>query len=85
MHLDALWTQDLAPRRVGVDLHRRLSVLVACLLAATVCALGASPALAAQSSNVEAVTSIPELKLAIAINFIGDTMFASTAHGGLLL
>jgi hypothetical protein len=60
---------------------RRFSVLAASVLAAAACALATTTAHAAQSPNVEAVASIPALKLAIAINFIGDTMFVSTAHG----
>ena len=33
------------------------------------------------SKNVKYVTTIPEMKAAISINFIKDTMFVSTAHG----
>ena len=39
-------------------------------------------ALGAESSaNVERLANIPELRAAISINFIGDTMFVSTVHG----
>jgi hypothetical protein len=56
---------------------RRLLVLTALLAAAL------APAARAQdgSPNVEQVASIPALKTAIAINFIGDTMFVSTVTG----
>ncbi|MEA2495182.1 MAG: hypothetical protein QOJ29_3093 [Thermoleophilaceae bacterium] len=40
-----------------------------------------SAAGASSSPNVTAVASIPELKGAISINFIDDTMFVSTVHG----
>jgi hypothetical protein len=33
------------------------------------------------SDNVQFVTNLPEMKAAIAVNFIGDTMFISTVHG----
>ncbi len=53
-------------------------------LTATVCA-GAvgmtATAHAEQSSNVQAIASIPLLPTAISINFIGDDMFVSTATG----
>jgi hypothetical protein len=49
-------------------------------LAALLCA--AAPAGAQEmSANVERVASVPELKSAIAINFIEDTMFVSTVTG----
>jgi hypothetical protein len=56
---------------------------VAPLVLAALCALAvAAPAPAQEmSSNVERVATIPALKTAIAINFIDDTMFVSTAHG----
>ena len=58
-------------------MSRRLSSSVALILA--VCWIPAAQA--AQTPNVETVASIPALKLAIAVNFIDDTMFVSTAHG----
>jgi hypothetical protein len=51
-----------------------LICLVAVLLVPATAAADSSP-------NVQAVASIPELKTAISINFIGDAMFVSTAHG----
>jgi len=33
------------------------------------------------SDNVEFIANIPEMRAAISINFIGETMFVSTAHG----
>src|SRR5688572_13751980 len=33
------------------------------------------------SSNVEYVTTLPEMATAISVNFIGDTMFVSTQTG----
>jgi hypothetical protein len=54
--------------------------LCALLVAAFACL--AEPALAADSSsNVKRVASIPEMRAAISINFIGATMFVSTVHG----
>lgn len=41
----------------------------------------AAPPPGALSKNVEYVTTIPEMATAIAINFIGDTMFVSTQTG----
>ena len=55
--------------------------LGALLATATLLAACAGSAAAATSPNVEPVARIPELATAISINFIGDTMFASTAHG----
>ena len=53
-----------------------LAILAAALLGAAV------PARAADhSANVQPVASIPELKSAISINFIGSTMFVSTVAG----
>src|SRR3954453_8832873 len=46
-----------------------------------VLALAPSAASAATSPNVKHVAQIPTLAGAISINFIGDTMFVSTAHG----
>lgn len=43
--------------------------------------LAAEPPAGDISGNVEFVTNIPELRSAIAINFIGETMFVSTADG----
>lgn len=56
---------------------RRVSLVFGLVLA--ICS--SADARAAQSPNVEAVASIPEMKLAIAVNFIDETMFVSTAHG----
>jgi hypothetical protein len=47
----------------------------------TVLALAPSAASAATSPNVAHVAQIPTLAGAISINFIGDAMFVSTAHG----
>src|SRR5258706_15441717 len=58
---------------------RRRLIPILCALAAA-CALP-SDAGAASSPNVHAVASIPQLVSAISINFIGDSMFVSTAHG----
>lgn len=55
---------------------RRPLVLLAALFA-----LAAAPAHAAQSANVEHVANVPEMASAIALNFIDDTMFVSTAVG----
>ncbi|MFN2543184.1 MAG: hypothetical protein ABR600_01245 [Actinomycetota bacterium] len=41
----------------------------------------AAPPAGAISDNVEFIANIPEMKEAISINFIGDTMFVSTVHG----
>jgi hypothetical protein len=41
----------------------------------------AEPPAGAISSNVEFIANIPEMREAISINFIGDTMFVSTVHG----
>ena len=58
----------------------------ALLSAATVVSLAVTPSSAAPpagaiSGNVEYVTTLPEMKTAIAVNFIGDTMFVSTETG----
>ena len=50
--------------------------LVACAFAAPSATLAAD-----SSSNVTRLASIPEMRAAISINFIGDTMFVSTVHG----
>jgi hypothetical protein len=50
-------------------------------IAAALLALVAAPARAAHSPNVEPVAHIAELPAAISANFIGDTMFVSTAAG----
>ena len=60
-------------------MSRRLLPALVALVAA--CALAPAPAWAAQSANVQAIGSIPALKAAISINFIGETMFVSTVHG----
>jgi hypothetical protein len=44
-------------------------------------ALAAPAGAQEMSSNVERVANVPEMKTAISINFIGDTMFVSTVHG----
>ena len=56
---------------------RRLAAVAALAL------LGLAPASARadQSDNVQSVASLPALKSAISINFIGDSMFVSTASG----
>ncbi|HEX9374622.1 MAG TPA: hypothetical protein VGB19_00045 [Actinomycetota bacterium] len=41
----------------------------------------AAPPAGSISGNVRFVANIPELRAAISINFIGDTMFVSTVHG----
>src|SRR5206468_2697201 len=41
----------------------------------------ADPPAGAISSNVQFVSTIPEMRAAISINFIGNTMFVSTVHG----
>jgi hypothetical protein len=51
------------------------------LLTAAIGLFAPSGAVAAQSSNVKSIASIPTLAAAISINFIGDTMFVSTVHG----
>lgn len=59
-------------------MSRRASVFLALL---ALLAGGPGAARAAQSANVQAVASIPEMRQAIAVNFIGETMFVSTIHG----
>ena len=56
---------------------RRLAAVAALAL------LGFAPTTARgdQSENVQSVASLPALKSAISINFIGDSMFVSTASG----
>jgi hypothetical protein len=55
---------------------RRLVATAVALLAI------AAPASAQEmSANVERIATVPELKTAISIAFIGDDMFVSTAHG----
>lgn len=60
-------------------MRRPLAAIVAAVAAIAVA--GPSEAVAAQSSNVRSIASIPLLKTAISINFIADTMFVSTVHG----
>jgi hypothetical protein len=60
-------------------MSRRTSVVIALTLACA--AITPGSAMAAQSSNVQAIASIPAMKEAISINFIGETMFVSTVHG----
>src|SRR2546425_326553 len=57
-----------------------MRVRLGCLLAAVLLAAPGS-AHAAASPNVREVARIPELASAIALNFIGDTMFVSTVAG----
>ena len=60
-------------------ISRRLG---AACVAAVACVAAPATALAADSSsNVRRVASIPEMRAAISINFIGRTMFVSTVHG----
>ena len=60
----------------------RLAVLaVAGAVLVPVTPSSASPPPGAISANVTYVTTIPELKTAISLNFIGDTMFVSTQTG----
>src|SRR3954454_7120544 len=63
---------------VGSHMRARLGALLA---AAVLLAVLAGDAAAATSPNVKPVARIPELAAAISINFIGDTMFVSTATG----
>jgi hypothetical protein len=56
---------------------RRLALLAAL----AILALAPAAARAAQSANVQSVASLPELRTAISINFIGDSMFVSTVNG----
>jgi hypothetical protein len=58
-----------------------MRVRLAALLAALSVLVLASDAPAATSPNVHPLARLPELATAISINFIGDTMFASTVHG----
>jgi hypothetical protein len=48
---------------------------------AAVLALAAPAAAQESSPNIERIATIPEMKVAISIAFIDDTMFVSTAHG----
>jgi hypothetical protein len=50
-------------------------------LALLTLALPASAAAQEMSANVQRIATIPEMRTAIAINFIGDTMFVSTTTG----
>ena len=63
-------------------MHPRLAPLA---LAAAVLAPGtpssAEPPPGAISANVEYVTTLPEMRTAISVNFIGSTMFVSTQTG----
>ena len=59
-------------------MRARLGVLLAAVL---LLAVATGNAAAATSPNVKPVARIPELATAISINFIGDAMFVSTAHG----
>lgn len=67
---------------------RRIRAALIAVMAATIAVAGSSvPANAREappgaiSGNVRFVANIPELKSAIALAFMGDTMFASTVHG----
>lgn len=56
--------------------------VLSALAIAVVAAIAAPPALAADgSANVSEVASLPLMKGAISINFIGDTMFVATITG----
>src|SRR4051794_16074536 len=63
----------------------RLPVLAAlsavALVLAVALAVVAATARAEGSANVEQLAQLPEMASAISINFIGDTMFVSTATG----
>jgi hypothetical protein len=56
-------------------------LLLASLVAFPGGSAGAQPPAGNISKNVEFIANIPEMKSAISINFIGETMFVSTAHG----
>src|SRR6185503_18000304 len=70
-------TQVCSAVNVGSHMRPRLGALLAVLAVLVL----ASDAPAATSPNVRALARLPELTTAISINFIGDTMFVSTAHG----
>jgi hypothetical protein len=57
---------------------RVLSIVAVCLASGLLLPAAAA---ADSSANVHEIASLPELKAAISINFIGDTMFVSTVHG----
>ncbi len=58
-----------------------LAGLFVCLAGVPASAQGAAPPAGAISENVEFVANIPEMRTAIAVNFIGDTMFVSATSG----
>ena len=58
-----------------------LAVSVAASVLVPLTPSSAAPPPGAISSNVEYVTTIPEMAKAISVNFIGDTMFVSTQTG----
>jgi hypothetical protein len=58
-----------------------LACFVAVSLAVPFAPSSAAPPPGAVSSNVEYVTTLPEMAKAISLNFIGDTMFVSTQAG----
>jgi hypothetical protein len=62
-------------------MSRRFRIFLPCVLSLLAGVLGAAPAWAEQSANVQTVSAIPVLKEAISLNFIGETMFVSTVHG----
>jgi hypothetical protein len=57
------------------------AVVIVLLLASPATAEGTAPPPGDISPNVEFIANIPEMRTAIAVNFIGDTMFVSTTHG----
>jgi hypothetical protein len=63
-------------------MHLRLALLaLAGAVLVPLTPTAAAPPPGAISKNVEYVTTLPEMKTAISINFIGDTMFVSTQTG----
>ena len=72
--------------RCGSSGRRILTTLISALFVAGPSAVSsgaqeAAPPAGDISDNVEFITNIPEMASAISINFIGDTMFVSTATG----
>jgi hypothetical protein len=60
---------------IGVRVRGACVGLLACL------AVPASALAADSSPNVTRIANLPEVRTAISINFIGETMFVSTVHG----